>query len=188
MTSTRLVILGLLLLVAAATRWWLISLQDQPAALPIPVVRSDYRLQTFNLWTAREDGSVEYHLSGTQMTQNGDTGMAEITQPVLELRELAANSSTTVGTLSAPSATIDHASSQIMLNGPTKLELTDQLITTQDVVVDQLEQTATSTASARIDRARDWLTGKGLAVDFNSQQVQLHAEVVAFFAARESTP
>ena len=125
---------------------------------------------------------------GEQMAQDGENQTAQITRPTLQLLEHTGDSQSIVGTVNAETATIDHATSLITLNGPTEVELVDQTITTRDVQIDQLKQTATTAAAARIDRAGDWLTGEGLAVDFTTRQVQLHANVVAFFAARETKP
>lgn len=177
MGRNRLPILICLALVAGATRWWLLSLQSEPADAQLPALRADYQLQSFELWTARDDGSPEYRLRGPQLIQDASGELASIEQPQLTLFDPINGRET--ATLSSQSATLVSANSEVRLHGESSLEFDDRRVVTRDVLVNHALQTATTDAAARLERNQNWITGEGMTIEFLKRRVELANNISA---------
>lgn len=172
------VVLGIvLLLLAAATRGWLLSLRDDPTDPPLPTVRSDYSLNNFDLWVADQQGLPKYRLSAPRLTQRSNDSQVEIDQPVISLF----NNQELSWRVNADSAALDVTEDIVELKGQARMVSSEQTITTQDLIINNRQQRAHSKDAARIEQGQDWMTGRGLSVDMAERRISLAADIVAHY-------
>jgi len=168
--------IGMLLVLAAATRWLLVSLADDDDAPRLPSARSDYTLEDFDLQVMNDAGQPSFRVISPFLEKSPDDGSVTVDTPVVFLYDRGAEN-----------WRIDSASGWIRADG-------EELERRGDVVLDrrqpealtirtpslwiypELEQ-ARSQQAVRIERPGVTLEGVGMNAWLGSQRIELLSEV-----------
>lgn len=184
MSPKRWLIIFGLVIVAVATRIWVLKNLDEDSASPLPEARSDYLLENFSLTIMNDDGLRRFSLHAPHLERSPVDESTLLTAPdvlIFEDNRATWRSTGETGWISADGT-------ELRLEDDVTMESIDGQDTT--VVTDTItflpdDRLAHTQDAVTLTQADSVMTGIGLRANFQSQTWELLADVKARFTVAD---
>ena len=187
MSSRQLSAILLLALLAGATRWWWMRLQDADRqSRGLPEAHSEYTLDNFDLLVMDQQGLPSFQVEARRLEKSPADGSVLLQQPTLYLFE---NGNKT-WRIDARSAWISQDGEELLLKGNVLMRKgqnrNEILVRAQDLRIFPQQKLAQSSESVHISHAGTVMAGVGLKARLDLELFELLSEVKGRYEAPQS--